>query len=112
MNYKRPKTPVFWVPVPDTGQSRMDLVAWRHDENQQPQRMELTDPDAGAYTVEILDSLGPYEMENIPDFLARQVINERATGRALFAVLRQRVKEFKMCKKVYFYQVNPLQSNG
>lgn len=109
MNYKRPTSPVFWVPVPDTGQSRADLIGWKLTETKQPPVMTLTDPDSGDYSVEIWDYLGPYEMEQIPCFLARQIVNAQVTGRALAAVLRQRLPEFKNCRRIYFYQVNPIQ---
>ncbi len=108
MNYKVPKSPVFWVPIPDTGQNRMQLIDWQLNREIKPVQMTLTDPETGEYTVEILDYLGPYSMNEIPGYLARQIINRDATGRILATVLRQRVPEFKNCQKVLFYQVNPL----
>lgn len=112
MNYKPPKSPVFWVPVPDTGQSRIDLIDWKYTPGTAPPRMVLTDPDTGDYTVEILDYLGPYSIGEIPDHLARQIINAEATGRILAKLLTGRVTEFKNCKKLFFYQVNPIVTNG
>lgn len=111
MNYKRPTSPVFWVPVPDTGQSRMDLIDWKYTPGTPPPQMVLTDPDTGEYTVEILDYLGAYKMDDIPGHLARQIINKEATGRMLAKLLQTRIPEFKNCQKVLFYQVNPL-TNG
>lgn len=110
MNYRRPTSPVFWVPIPDRGQSRMDLVDWRYSVDKLPPQMELTDPDTRKnYTLEILDYSGPYPIDNLPDQYARQIINKDATGRLLARFLVERVPEFRNCQKVLFYQVNPIQ---
>ncbi|MDP2058531.1 MAG: hypothetical protein Q8J97_02245 [Flavobacteriaceae bacterium] len=111
MNFKRPTSPVFWVPIPDTGQSRMELLAWQYLPGKEPAQMPLTDPDTGEYIVEILDYHGAYKITEIPNFYARQIINSRATGAELGKLLLQRVPEFRKCEKVLIYQVNPL-TNG
>jgi len=112
MFYKPPTSPVFWVPIPDTGQSRMDLIAWHILPGLKPTTMELTDPETKEpYSVEILDYHGAYDIDNLPGWIAREIINKDATGRLLSALLKQRVPEFRNCKKVLFYEVNPL-TNG
>lgn len=71
--------------------------------------MELTNPDTGEnYTVEILDYFGPYPIENLPGWIAREIINKDATGRLLGRFLVDRLPEFRNCQKVLFYQVNPI----
>lgn len=114
MNYKKPTSPVFWVPIPDTGQSRMKLVDWKFNPGTPPPQMKLTDPEAGEYMVEILDYLGAYPIEDLPGWIARMIINKDATGHVLGQLLQKRVPEFKKCKKVLFYQVNPIttKTNG
>lgn len=111
MNYKPPTSPVFWVPVPDIGQNRMKLIEWQLNPDKSPERMTLTDPEKGAYEVEILDFLGAYEMEQIPTHIARQIGGVKMTGKALFHFLKKRLPEFKNAEKVLFYQVNPI-TNG
>jgi hypothetical protein len=109
MNFKLPKSPVFWVPMPDKGQSRMKLVEYRLTEGKQPETMQLTDPDTKLpYTVEILDWMGAYKPDEIPDWVARQTINRDATGAMYGQLLLKKVPEFKDCKKILFYQVNPI----
>jgi len=109
MNYKPPTSRVFWVPVPDTGQSRMKLIDWKIDPDKKPQLMELFNPEKKQnYTVEILDYFGSYPIDNLPGFIARQIINAEATGYILSKFLKERLPEFKDCKKVLFYQVNPI----
>jgi hypothetical protein len=109
MNYKPPTSPVFWVPVPDTGQSRMDLIDWKITPGKEPPQMILTNPETkNDYTVEILDYFGPYPIDNLPGFIAREIINKDATSHILQKLLTERVPEFKHCKKVFFYQVNPI----
>lgn len=109
MKYRKPTSPVFWVPVPYTGQSKMDIVEYKFDASKKPLQLTLTDPDSGEdYAVEILDYWGAYDMAQLPDTFARQIINRDATGKMLARLLVSRIPEFKNCSKVLFLQVNPL----
>jgi hypothetical protein len=87
----------------------MDLVDWKMTPGKLPQRMTLTNPDTQTdYEVEILDYFGAYQIDNLPGFIAREILNKNATGHTLTRLLKERVPEFKNCKKVLFYQVSPM----
>lgn len=109
MKYRKPTSPVFWVPIPYTGQSKMDLIEYKFNPEVKPQQLTLTDPESGEdYTVEILDYWGAYDIRQLPDTFARQIINKDTTGQMLAKLLIARVPEFKNCSKVLFLQVNPI----
>jgi len=86
----------------------MNLIEFRNIPGTPPTQMKLTDPETGEYTVEILDYMGPYSIEDLPGWIARTIINKNATGLVLSKLLIKRVPEFKKCTKVLFYQVNPI----
>lgn len=112
MIWKLQPSPIFWVPVPFTGQSLMDLVEWQLSIDAKPTLMELFTPDANEmYKVQILDYLGPYPMDNIPNWIARCIGGKKMPGKILEALLRERKPEFRDAKKVLFYQCNPITTN-
>lgn len=112
MIWKLQPSPIFWVPVPFTGQSLMNLVEWQLSKDAKPLLLELTMPKSNKiYTGEILDYLGPYPMEAIPSFIARCIGGKEMTGKILEALLRERKPEFRDAKKVLFYQCNPITTN-
>ena len=107
MNWKQPPTAIFWVPVPDEGQSRMKAVEWRFYKDAPRLQMEINDPDTNQpYTVEILDFFGAFDINRLPDWLARQVTDkDQMTGKILGTLLRRKTPEFRKAQKVLFYQV-------
>lgn len=113
MIWKLQPSPVFFLPVPWSGESLMSLVEWQITAGTKKQLRELTDPDTNeTYPVEVLDYLGPYPMEAIPNFIARLIGGKAMTGKILELLLRKRKPEFHDTKKVLFYQVNPILKNG
>ena len=112
MIWKLQPSPVFWLPVPFANQNFMDLTEWQRSAEAKPQTLELNSPDANeTYRVEILDYLGPYPMDAIPTFIARDIGGKAMTGKLLELLLRKRKPEFRDTKKVLFYQVNPIITN-
>jgi hypothetical protein len=109
MKYRRPSSPVFWVPMPYTGAiNRMDLINWKYFPAKQPEQITLTDPETGDYTVEVLEIDGPFEIDQVPDKFGRQIINKDTTGLILGKLLKTRMPEFSGTNKVLFYLVNPI----
>jgi hypothetical protein len=106
MNWKKPKSNLFFVPVPERGQNRMELIDWKFDEKKERKKMGFTDPDTKEeYQAEIIDYLGPFEMERIPDWTSRQCTDlESVTGTMLKLLLRKKLPEFQTTDKVLFYQ--------
>ena len=113
MNWKQPTTDIFWVPVPDNGQSRIKAVEWRFNPKVPRQQIELTDPDTkNTYTVEVLDFFGAYAIDRLPDWLAREATDkEQMTGAILGTLLRRKTPEFRKAQKVLFYQVTTTLTN-
>jgi hypothetical protein len=107
MNWKTPSTNMFWVPVPYAGEKLTDITAHLRDENKKPQTFELTNPETGENTAcFIIDYLGPYPIQNPPDFLARCCTDKTGmTGKMLFKLLTQKVPEFRHTDKILFYQL-------
>jgi hypothetical protein len=100
---------VFWIPVPFADQNLMNLTDWQRSADTKPQTIELKDPDKNEnYHVEILDYLGPYPMDAIPTFIAREIGGKAITGKIFEFLLRKRIPEFHDTKKILFYQVNPI----
>ncbi len=107
MNWERQQTKLFWVPIPYTGQSLINLVDWIFDKKKPRQTIQLTDPKTEKpYIVEIIDYLGVFKMDLIPSWLSRTVTNNEATtGSILSYFLKKRLPEFRKVDQVVFYQV-------
>lgn len=106
MKWKIPDNKIFTVPVPYNGQNLMELIEYRIYNDKQPKEIELDDPEKGKTRCQILDYLGAYEMDKIPDFISRLVTDKpEMTGKILTALLRKKRPEFGYAKKILFYQL-------
>ena len=110
MNWKKPKTKIFFVPVPYTGQKLFELTEYKRNPEAPFIKMEFTDTDTKEiYTCAILDYLGIYDVNAIPDWIARLTTDlESITGHQLIALLKKRLPEFKKSELVLFYQLSKI----
>ena len=110
MNWKKPNKKIFWVPVPYLGQNLYNLTKWKRKPDEPKQTIQLTNPDNNETELfEILDYLGYYKIENIPDYLARDCTdNVNITGRILAAKLVKKMPEFKTVQEILFYQLSTI----
>ena len=113
MIWKLQPSPVQFIPVPYSDVNHLiGITDWQFKPEVKPLTFDISDPDTNeTHTVEIFDYLGPYPMDNIPNWIAR-FIAVKLTGKLLAALLRKRKPEFHDTKQVLFYQVNPILKNG
>lgn len=111
MNWKKPIQNIFFVPFPDNGQSRAELIRHRITPGAEPLKLTFTDPYTKEdYTAEIIDYFGPYPADKLPDTFSIAATDKPIiTGTLLIDLLRRRQpKEFKTVKDIFFYQLNKL----
>lgn len=110
MDWKKPNKNIFWVPVPYTGQNLYDLTEWKRTPEATRQTIQLTEPKTDKTELfEIIDYLGIYTMDKIPDFLAFDCTDStKITGRILAATLVMKKPEFRGIEKVVFYQLTKI----
>ena len=112
MNWKPQPSAIFWIPQPYTGQNLMELVNWKFDETAPVKTVTLTNPETKeSYQVEVIDYLGVYDLDKIPDFIARECTDAReCTGHFLASLIRKKLPEFNNTAKLIFLQVT--KTNG
>lgn len=110
MNWKKPKTNIFRVPIPYTGQFLYKITEYKRNPETPPLKMEFTDPNTSEqYTAEILDYWGIYEADKIPDAMARLCTDIKLmTGEKLLVKLKQSFPEFKKAQLILIYELNKL----
>lgn len=107
MNWKKPKSKIFFVPIPYTGQKLYNLTEYKRNPEAPQIKITLHDPETKEdYTARILDYLGSYDLFNIPDWLSRQCTDvELVTGKILAAQLKKKVPAFNKTEILHFYQL-------
>lgn len=110
MNWKKPNQNIFFIPIPANGQNLWDITEHQRNPKINCKTITLTDIETKQeYTAVILDYLGAYKMEFIPDWIARLVTDKKTiTGANFAALLRKRSPDFKKIEKVLFYQLSQI----
>jgi len=110
MNWKKPQNKIFFVPIAAADQKLFDITDWKRNPEAPRHQITLTDIETKQeYTAEILDYLGPWKIDFLPDWIARLVTDKETITGPIFAnLLRKRRPEFKTAEKVLFYQLNQI----
>jgi hypothetical protein len=106
MNWKKPQQQIFFLPVPDKGQNRTELIEHKITPGAAPMVITLTDPyQKTNYQAEVLDYFGPYPADKLPDTFSQAATDKKIiTGAILIEQLRRRQPaEFKTAKNIFFY---------
>lgn len=114
MNWKKPQQQIFFVPFPDNGQNRTDLIEYKITPGAAPVVITFTDPyTKETYTAEVLDYFGPYPADKLPDTFSQAATDKKiVTGKILIDQLRRRQPDqFKTAKNIFFYQLCQIQPN-